>query len=208
MTTKSIHIHNQDFEVLIPAHDIEKRVIEVADEINDLNTFQPVIISVLHGAFMFTSDVCKHLKNLPEIHFVKISSYTGMRSNAAPTLDLALKTDIAGKDVFIFEDIVDSGETIHRIYDYCTLRGAGSIRIVALLLKPAAYKFHLPIDYVGFEIPNDFVVGYGLDYDGLGRNLPDIYKVIGQSAQQPETTDNPVAEVLETKFRQAQCLAF
>ena len=177
MNKNTIHIHDKDFELFIPAYDIEKRCVAIANEINALKVSQPVIISVLHGAFMFTSDVCKHLHNLPEIHFVKISSYMGMCSNGAPMLDLALKTDIAGKDVFIFEDIVDSGETIHRIYDYCTQRQAGSIRIASLLLKPAAYKFSLPIDYVGFEIPNDFVVGYGLDYDSLGRNLPDLYKL-------------------------------
>jgi len=176
---KTIHIHNKDFELYIPAQEIEKRVVEIAAEINALQSKNAVIISVLHGAFMFTSDVCRHLENLPEVHFVKISSYGGMCSNSVPTLDLALKTGIAGKDVFIFEDIVDSGETIRRIYDYCTQRQAGSIRIASLLLKPAAYKFSLPIDYVGFEIPNDFVVGYGLDYDNLGRNLPDLYKVVG-----------------------------
>jgi hypoxanthine phosphoribosyltransferase len=205
---QSIQIHDRDFELFLPAQKIERRVVEIASQINALQCENAVIISVLSGAFMFTSDVCKRLNNVPDIQFVKISSYTGMRSNGAPTLDLALKTDIAGKDVFIFEDIVDTGETIHRIHDYCTQRGAGSIRIASLLLKPDAYTFHLPIDYVGFEIPDNFVVGYGLDYDGLGRNLPDIYKVVGQSAQLPDPSANPVAEALEAQFRQAQCLAF
>ena len=215
----TIQIHNQDFELYIPAQDIERRVAEIAREINALQCKNAIIISVLHGAFMFTSDVCKHLENLPEIHFVKISSYSGMCSNNVPTLDLALKTGISGKDVFIFEDIVDSGATIRRIYDYCTQRGAGSIRIASLLLKPAAYKFSLPIDYVGFEIPNDFVVGYGLDYDNKGRNLPDLYRVVASTGStdsltassatgNPENSDNPVAEALEAKFRQSQCLAF
>lgn len=178
MSTQTVHIHDHDFELYIPAQDIEKRIAEIASEINALQCEQAVIISVLSGAFMFTSDVCKHLNNVPEVHFVKISSYNGMKSSGAPMLDLALNTDITGKDVFIFEDIIDSGATIHRIHDYCTSRKAGSIRIASLLLKPASYNFSLPIDFVGFEIPNDFVIGYGLDCDSKGRNLPDIYKLM------------------------------
>lgn len=173
---KTIHIHDHNFELFVSASEIEKRCTEIAEEINALNVSKPVIISVLHGAFMFTADVCKQLKNLPEIHFVKISSYTGMKSNAAPVFDLELKTDIAEREVFIFEDIVDSGETIRAMHNYCVERGAKNIRIVSLLLKPNAYKLSLPINYVGFEIPNDFVVGYGLDYNNVGRNLPDLYK--------------------------------
>lgn len=170
-------MHGKDFELLISAHDIEKRCIEIAHEINALQCSNAVIISVLHGAFMFTADVCRHLQNLPEIYFVKISSYTGMQSNAEPTFDFTLHDNISGKNVFIFEDIVDSGATIRRMYEYCKTQGAGSIRIVSFLVKPEAYNYSLPIDYVGFEIPNSFVVGYGLDYDNVGRNLPDVYKL-------------------------------
>jgi hypoxanthine phosphoribosyltransferase len=157
--------------------EIAARCVAIAHEINELHLENAVLISVLSGAFMFTADVCRHLHNAPELHFVKISSYSGMCATAAPTLDVALKIDIRGKDVIVFEDIVDSGETIRRIYEYCLFRGAASIRIAALLLKPAAYTLQIPIDFVGFEISNEFVVGYGLDYNNAGRTLPDIYQL-------------------------------
>ena len=159
----SIQIKDKQFTVSIKEQDIQKEVIRVANEINrDLADKNPLFLSVLNGSFMFTADLLKHITIPCEISFVKLASYQ----------------DIAGRTVVIVEDIVDTGLTMQRLLETLGTRNPESIHIASLLVKPEKLKVDLNIEYVAMEIPNDFIVGYGLDYDGFGRNYPDIYTVV------------------------------
>ena len=164
----SIQIKDKQFTVSIKEQDIQKEVIRVANEINrDLADKNPLFLSVLNGSFMFTADLLKHITIPCEISFVKLASYQG-----------GLNEDIAGRTVVIVEDIVDTGLTMQRLLETLGTRNPESIHIASLLVKPEKLKVDLNIEYVAMEIPNDFIVGYGLDYDGFGRNYPDIYTVV------------------------------
>ena len=163
----SIQIKDKQFTVSIKEQDIQKEVIRVANEINrDLADKNPLFLSVLNGSFMFTADLLKHITIPCEISFVKLASYQGVNE------------DIAGRTVVIVEDIVDTGLTMQRLLETLGTRNPESIHIASLLVKPEKLKVDLNIEYVAMEIPNDFIVGYGLDYDGFGRNYPDIYTVV------------------------------
>lgn len=137
----------------------------------------PLFIGVLNGAFMFCSDLLKVVNIDAEITFVRLSSYEGMSSTGQVRSIMDLQEDIKGRDLIIVEDIVDSGLTMQKALKYFESFEPASIAITALLLKPECLKCELKIDYLGFEIPEKFVVGYGLDYDGLGRNFKDIYQL-------------------------------
>jgi len=159
----TIQIKDKQFTVSIKEQDIQKEVIRVANEINrDLAGKNPLFLSVLNGSFMFTADLLKHITIPCEISFVKFG----------------LNEDIAGRTVVIVEDIVDTGLTMQRLLDTLGTRNPEAIHIASLLVKPEKLKVNLNIEYVAMEIPNDFIVGYGLDYDGFGRNYPDIYTVV------------------------------
>ena len=168
----SIQIKDKQFTVSIKEQDIQKEVIRVANEINrDLADKNPLFLSVLNGSFMFTADLLKHITIPCEISFVKLASYQGVTSTG-------VNEDIAGRTVVIVEDIVDTGLTMQRLLETLGTRNPESIHIASLLVKPEKLKVDLNIEYVAMEIPNDFIVGYGLDYDGFGRNYPDIYTVV------------------------------
>ena len=136
------------------------------------------ILSVLNGSFMFTADLLKHITIPCEISFVKLASYQGVTSSGVIKEVIGLNEDIAGRTVVIVEDIVDTGLTMQRLLDTLGTRNPEAIHIASLLVKPEKLKVNLNIEYVAMEIPNDFIVGYGLDYDGFGRNYPDIYTVV------------------------------
>ena len=174
-----IQIKDKRFKTFIPEEQIMKEVARVADEINrDLSGTNPLFISVLNGSFMFTADLMKHLTMPCEVSFVKLASYEGTSSTGKVKELVGLGDDITGRTVVIVEDIVDTGLTMKQLVETLRARGPKDIKIATLLVKPDKLKVELDINYVAMNIPNDFIVGYGLDYDGLGRDYRDIYTVI------------------------------
>lgn len=174
-----IQIKDKRFKTFIPEEQIMKEVARVADEINrDLSGTNPLFISVLNGSFMFTADLMKHLTMPCEVSFVKLASYEDTSSTGKVKELVGLGDDITGRTVVIVEDIVDTGLTMKQLVETLRARGPKDIKIATLLVKPDKLKVELDINYVAMNIPNDFIVGYGLDYDGLGRNYRDIYTVI------------------------------
>nr|WP_320057748.1 hypoxanthine phosphoribosyltransferase [uncultured Bacteroides sp.] len=175
----TIKIKDRLFSVSIMEKDILREVKRVADEINnDLKDENPLFLSVLNGSFMFTADLMKHITIPCEISFVKLASYQGVSSTGAIKEVIGINEDIAGRTIVIVEDIVDTGLTMQRLIETLGTRGPKDIHIASLLVKPDKLKVKLNIEYVAMKIPNDFIVGYGLDYDGYGRNYPDIYTVV------------------------------
>lgn len=176
---ETIQIRDKKFAVSIPEAEILKQVKRVAGEINrDMQGREPVFIAVLNGVFMFAADLMREVKVPSQITFVKLASYEGESSTGTVKEMIGLNTDIAGKDVVIVEDIVDTGLTMTCMLDTLRRYHPASVSICTLLLKPDKLKAPLNIPYKCFEIPNDFILGYGLDYDGFGRNTRDIYTVV------------------------------
>ena len=174
----TIDIKDKTFETLIPEEEILRRVKAVADKMsNDLKGKKPLLLGVLNGSFIFAADLMRMLTIESEISFVKMASYEGTASTGNVKKLMGLNEDIEGRTVVIVEDIVDSGLTMERMLEYLKDFKPAEVHICTLLLKPENLKRDLNIEYVAMEIPNDFIVGYGLDYDGLGRNLRDIYVV-------------------------------
>lgn len=174
-----IKIKDKEFKLSIPSREIETTVYRIATEINqDYENKQLLFISILNGSFMFTADLLKLITVDCEISFVKVSSYSKLKTTTKVKSLIGLNEDISGKDVIIIEDIVDTGNTLENIYNTIKTFNPNSIKIASLLLKPDVYKKNVPIDYVGYKIPIDFVVGYGMDYDGKGRNLKDIFTIV------------------------------
>lgn len=174
-----IQIKDKKFTVSIREQEILKEVSRVADEINrDLAGKNPLFISVLNGSFMFTSDLLKKITIPCEVSFVKLASYQGISSTGVIKEVFGINEDLTGRTVVIVEDIIDTGLTMQRLLETLGTRNPQEIRIASLLVKPEKLKVKLDIDYVAMNIPNDFIVGYGLDYDGEGRNYPDIYTVM------------------------------
>lgn len=174
----SVKIKDKVFNLSIPEETIIGQVKRVAAEINrDLADSNPIFLCVLNGAFMFAGDLMKHVNIPSEISFVKLSSYSGTESTGRVKQLIGLSDTLRGRTVVIVEDIVDTGLTMLRLLDLIREHEPKEIRICSLLVKPDKLKVDLHIDYVAMEIPNEFIVGYGLDYDGQGRNLPAIYTV-------------------------------
>lgn len=175
----TIQIKDKQFKTFISEASILKEVRRVAGEINaDLAGDNPLFISVLNGSFMFTADLMKRLTIPCEISFVKLASYEGTSSTGKVKELVGLNENITGRTVVIVEDIVDTGLTMQRLIETLRAQHPKEIRIATLLLKPDKLKVDLDIRYVAMRIPNDFIVGYGLDYEGLGRNYRDIYSVV------------------------------
>ncbi|MCE3278925.1 MAG: hpt [Bacteroidetes bacterium] len=171
-----VTLKDKTFRVNIPAGEINKAVGEVAHRINsELKDKKPLFLAVLNGSFMFASDLMKKLTIDCEISFVKVSSYHGTSTSGSVKQLIGLNEDIKGRTVVIIEDIVDTGLTIEAVVNQLEQMEPAEIRIATLLYKPEAYRKKIDLHYVAIVVPNDFLVGYGLDYDGLGRNLPDIY---------------------------------
>jgi len=174
-----IQIKDKKFALSISDVEIQKAVREVGEAINrDLADKNPLFICVLNGAFMFAGDLMKTV-NIPcEITFIKLSSYNGLYSTGAVKEMIGLNESVVGRNVVVVEDIVDTGLTMERILESLRAKGASEIKIATFLQKPDALQRDITVDYVAMRIPNDFIVGYGLDYDGYGRNLKDIYTVV------------------------------
>ena len=171
-------IKDKSFKILITEEEIQARVAQLAKAINkDYKDKSPLFIGILNGCFMFVADVMKHVKLPVKVSFIKLASSTEMVSSGAIKELIGLNENIFNKDVIILEDIIDSGNTIASVVEQFKDRGAASVAVATLLLKPKALKTEVDIKYIGFEIGNEFVVGYGLDYDGLGRNTKDIYQL-------------------------------
>lgn len=177
---QTITIKDKSFSLSISSDSIQNRIKELAKQINaDYKDKRPLFISVLNGAFLFTADLFKQLDIDCEISFLRVSSYEGGVASTGQLRNLLwVNEDIRNRHIILLEDIVDKGDTATFILEELNKQEPADIRIATLLLKPNALKYDIKIDYVGFEIPNDFIVGYGLDYDGLGRNLSNIYKII------------------------------
>lgn len=175
----NIRIHGKNFRPFISADDIKKKVTELAGELNkDYKGRNPVFIAILNGSFIFAADLFKELTIEAEISFIKLLSYKGMKSSGQIITSIGLDTELFGRHVVIIEDIVDTGKTLNEFLPQLEHQQPASLKIVSLLHKPDTALFPIKVDYVGFEIPDQFVVGYGLDYDGLGRNTASIYQLL------------------------------
>lgn len=174
-----VQIKDKRFKTFISEDEIQQRVKAVADRINhDMEDKKPLLLAVLNGSFVFAADLMRHITIPCEISFVKLASYEGTVSTGKVVEVMGLNEDITGRDVIIVEDIVDTGKTMERMLDTLGTRNPNSLHICTLLLKPEKLKIPLNIEYAAMEIPNDFIVGYGLDYDQEGRNLRDIYTLV------------------------------
>lgn len=174
-----VKLHDKKFEVYLSEDVLQQKVKEIAEQINkDYQHKKPLFIPILNGSFMFAADLFKHITIDAEVSFIKLASYKGMKSSGQVLTAIGLDVDLINRDVIIVEDIVDTGKTLYQFLPKLHHQQPASIKIASLLHKPDALEHQLSIDYVGFTIPTKFVVGYGLDYDGLGRNLKEIYQVI------------------------------
>ncbi len=178
---KTVKVHEKEFSIFIDAEKIDEAVTAVAEQINrDLAGETPLFLVVLNGAFMFASDLVKKITIPCDISFVKLSSYVGTKSTNTVRELIGLDEVLHDRTVVIVEDIIDTGITMGVTMEKLKKLEAKEVKIATLLFKPDAFRMSYPIDYVGLEIPNDFIVGYGLDYNGHGRNFSDIYKIIEQ----------------------------
>lgn len=176
---KTVTIKDKTFRVSMCGEEIRRRVKAVADRINrDMAGKNPLFLSVLNGSFIFTADLLRMITIPCEVSFVKLASYQGVTSTGRIREIIGINEDITGRTIIIVEDIVDSGFTMRRMLETLGTRQPASIHICSLLVKPGNLKVPLNIEYGVMEIPDDFVVGYGLDYDQQGRNLPDIYTIV------------------------------
>lgn len=176
-----IKLHDKTFDIYLPEAEIQQKVKEMAAQINaEYEGKNPLFIAILNGSFMFASDLFKYLTIPVEISFIKLASYKGVKSTGHVTTAIGLDHDLFNRHVVILEDIVDTGKTLGFFLPKLEHQQPASLKIAALLHKPEATQHPLTIDYTGFSIPNKFVVGYGLDYDGLGRNLKEIYQLAAE----------------------------
>lgn len=174
-----MQIHDQKFEVFISSEKIKQRVRELAKQINeDYFDKKPLFLSILNGAFVFTADLIREITLPVEISFIKLKSYRRMETSGKVKELLGLEHNIFNREIIIIEDIVDTGKTLSHVLEEFNELGAKSIEVLTLLHKPNSNNNPINLKYVGFEIPNEFVIGYGLDYDEYGRNLKDIYKIV------------------------------
>lgn len=174
-----IKVHDKSFETYLDEESISQRVKDIASQINkDYEGKRPLFIAILNGSFIFAADLFRQLTIEADLCFIKLASYKGMKSSGKVVTSIGLEEDLFGKDVIIVEDIVDTGKTLHNFLPKLMHQQPKSLRIAALLHKSEATEYPLKLDYIGFDIPNKFVVGYGLDYDGLGRNLKEIYQLV------------------------------
>ena len=178
----TIQLHDKKFRIMIPAEQIDKAVDAVAQRINAdyAGKETPLFLGILNGSFMFMSDLIKKIEFQNELSFVKLASYQGVSSTGAVKEVIGINEDLSGRTIVIVEDIVDTGLTMQRLLETLGTRGPKEIHIATLLVKPEKLKVDLNIEYAAMRIPNDFIVGYGLDYDGFGRNYKDIYTVVNE----------------------------
>ena len=174
-----IQVKDREFEVFLKEEEIQKEIKRVAAEINrDYVGKEPLFLCVLNGSFMFAADLLKDV-NIPcNVSFVKVSSYQGTDTTGKVKELMGLQEDVEGRHIIIVEDIVDTGYTMRDVLDSLAEKKAASVQVCALLCKPDKLKVDINLKYLAMNIPNGFIVGYGLDYDGFGRNSRDIYKIV------------------------------
>jgi len=172
-----IQLHDKLFEPYISVEEIQKNIAQMARKMNVLKNDNPHFIVVLNGSFLFAADLLKQLKFDAEVSFIKLQSYRGTKNTGTVTEVMGLQADISNRTVVVLEDIIDTGITLEKIYCILESKNPKEIQIATFLFKPSAYRKNLDIHYIGKEIHNEFVVGYGLDYKELGRTLPQIYKL-------------------------------
>ncbi|REJ82500.1 MAG: hypoxanthine phosphoribosyltransferase [Bacteroidetes bacterium] len=175
---QKVQIRVKTFVINIPEQAIQNRIAEIAKQIDkEYNGLDPVFLCVLNGAFLFAADLFKNISTNCEIAFIRVSSYSGTSSTGHIKNLVGVTENIKDRNVVILEDIVDTGDTAIYLVEELKKHNPSSVKFASLLLKPKALRHEFRPDYIGFEVPNDFLVGYGLDYDGYGRNLKDIYKL-------------------------------
>ena len=174
-----IHLHDKTFERFISADEINFALENMAKKMyDDFFDEIPVFIGVLNGAFMVMSDLMKHYRGMCEVSFVKMQSYEGTQTTTEVKQLIGLNQNLEGRTVVIVEDIVDTGNTVEELKAMLKSHNVKHLKIATLFFKPDAFQKDIKLDYVGIRIPDKFIVGYGLDYDGLGRNLPDVYQLV------------------------------
>lgn len=174
-----IKVHDKEFIPFLSAAEIDVQVQRVADEINrDYEGKKPLFVAILNGSFIFASDLLKKVTLEAEICFIKLASYKGVKSTGKVITAIGLDAELYGRDVIIVEDIVDTGKTLSQFLPQLEHHHPASLKVASLLHKPDACVHPIKIDYLGFTIPDKFVLGYGLDYDGLGRNTKEIYQLV------------------------------
>jgi hypoxanthine phosphoribosyltransferase len=175
-----IRVHDKEFEPFLSAEEIAEKIRKMSARIDqDYAGKRPLFLAILNGSFIFAADLFKSVSIEAEICFIKLASYKGSKSTGQVVTAIGLDTDIIDRHVIIIEDIVDTGKTMNEFLPQLLHQQPASLKIAALLHKPAATVYPIKIDYLGFSIPNKFVLGYGLDYDGLGRNIKEIYQLVG-----------------------------
>tara|TARA_B100000427_G_scaffold295164_1_gene274150 strand:+ start:356 stop:892 length:537 start_codon:yes stop_codon:yes gene_type:complete len=174
----TINIKNKEFELFISNNDISSIVKSIAQDINTTGVKDPLFVAVLNGSFVFAADIMREI-TIPnaKISFIKLSSYSGTKTTGQVNKLIGVNTEVKNRNIIILEDIIDTGITLEKIIALFEKKNVADIKIATLLFKPEAYTKDIPIDFIGRSITNDFVVGYGLDYDEIGRNLPHIYKL-------------------------------
>ena len=177
---KQVNIHDKTFELYIPYEKIRSVIEVMAEKMNtDFAEKDPLFVCILNGSFMFAAELFKRIDLMKaQITFVKLASYHGDKTSGEVKQLIGFNENLTGRTVVILEDIVDTGITLDNILEQLKLLKPAEIKVATLLLKPDALKKEVQLDYIGLKIPNDFIVGYGLDYNGLGRNLIDIYSVV------------------------------
>jgi hypoxanthine phosphoribosyltransferase len=179
MNPDHISLHNKQFEPYLSAAELQAAIRQVATQLNHDYAGQPVMfVVVLNGSFMFAADLLKEVSLPCEVCFIRVASYQGTNSTGEVKEVLGLTEDLKGRHVVIVEDIVDTGHTMQMLLETLGHQQPASLEVATLFLKPECLQHELALRYVGLSIPNDFIVGYGLDFDGLGRNYPDVYKAV------------------------------
>ena len=174
-----IEVFNKKFQPYLKAESIQEQVEKMAGHLNrDYEGLRPIFIAILNGSFMFASDLFKSITIEAEICFIKLSSYEGTGSSGNVVTLIGLDKSLKNRHIIILEDIIDTGKTLHEFLPQVKEQQPASLKIAALLHKPEAMVFPIVIDYLGFKVPNKFLLGYGLDFNGLGRNLKEIYQLV------------------------------
>ena len=176
-----ITVRDRQFTPYLTSEEIDVQIRRVAEEINvEYKGRNPIFIAILNGSFMFAADLFKYLDIEAEICFIKLASYKGTKSTGNVITSIGLDENLQGRDVIILEDIIDTGKTLTQFLPQILVQQPHSVKIAALLHKPEALQYPLDIHFIGFNVPNKFLLGYGLDYDGLARNYKDIYTLVGE----------------------------
>ena len=174
----SIKVLDKEFVPYLSEKEIQEKITALAEQLNkDYAGKRPIFLSILNGSFLFTADLFKQITIEAEVCFIKLASYKGMSSSGNVITAIGLEANVSGRDIIIIEDIIDTGKTLHHYLPQLLSSSPASVKVAVLLNKKEALQFPVQVDYTCFEIPNKFVVGYGLDYDGLGRNSKDIYQL-------------------------------